>query len=141
MARRKRRKLAGEAPTSSCLMICDDVLMSVGRDKHTLHGVINGIVIPELPAVIGPYVAYIRLSNVYGGSEILISFCTADSDEEIFRLDAKAPDKSDPLQTHTLIIRIPAFAVEAAGRYIFSASHGGVPFAQSPIEISTLERN
>jgi hypothetical protein len=140
MPRKKAGKTTAEAPTLSCLLICDDVLMSVAGAKHMLHGVIDRIVVTELPAQIGPCVAYVRLSNVYSNQHIVLSFCRASTDEEVFRFDAKSPGKSDPLGTHTLILKIPGFAVEQPGRYIFSASHGGMPFAQSPITIQLIEK-
>jgi len=140
----KRRKNAGkghvEAPTSSCLLICDDVLVSTGKNKHFLEGVIGAVGVASVPAVVGPYVAYIRLSNVYGGQEIVLSICNATDDEEVFRVMATSSEKSDPLETHTIILAIPPFEIRETGRYIFSASHGGVPFAQSMITIVVPEQ-
>jgi hypothetical protein len=107
----------------------------VARGKHFLNGVISKVQVQEVPAFIGPYVAYVRLSNVYSAQRIVLSFCNAATDEELFGFEAQSPDKADPLETHTLILRIPQFAVQEIGRYIFSASHHGVPFAQCPIEI------
>lgn len=124
-----------ESPTSSCLVICDEVLTGVAQGKHFLQGVISGIVVASFPAIVGPFAAYIRLTNVYGGSEIKISLCKADDDDEVFGFVAKAPEKSDPLQSHTIIVKLPPFGIREGGRYIFSASHAGVPFAQSPIQI------
>jgi hypothetical protein len=138
-SRKKATRGEAEAPTSSCLVICDEVLVSVAHGKHLLQGVINEINVPVVPIALGPFAAYIRLTNVYGGSEIRISLCKADDDEDVFAFPAKAPEVSSPLQSHTLIIRIPPFAIEESGRYIFSASHAGVPFAQSPIQINVVE--
>ncbi|HEV7297943.1 MAG TPA: hypothetical protein VGN72_01155 [Tepidisphaeraceae bacterium] len=132
--RRKVGKSSLEAPMNSCLLLCDDVLRSTIRGKHILQGVIGGVQLLQLPAIIGPYVAYIRWSNVYGGQKIKLNFRNED-DDVIFGMEAKSPAKSDPLETHTLIIRIPPFEITTPGRYLFSAEHGGSPFAQTTIVI------
>jgi hypothetical protein len=141
MARKRKRstRASSEPPTSSCLLICDDVLQSTATGKRIFHGIIDLIVVSSMPADIGPFAAYIRLSNVYGSQRILINLINAATDQEVFRFEAQSPVQSDPLATHTLILRIERFAVCEPGRYIFSASHAGVPFAQSPIIIRTAE--
>ena len=128
------------APSSSCLLICDDVLQSVAKNKHLLHGVISQVFVPKLPALIGPYVAYVRLSNVHGSQSITLSLAHAATEEELFRFSATSPAESDPLATHTFILAIPPLRVTKAGRYIFEASHAGIPFATNAIEISTPRR-
>ena len=141
MAKRKRvPKKQAEGPTSSCLVICDDVLLSYGKQKHFLQGVIGGILVPSLPAVIGPYVAYIRMSNVYGGQEIELDITRAGDSAEVFQIKATSPPGSDPLQTHTMILQIPPFQIMEVGRYIFSGTHGGVAFAQSVINIQAVAK-
>ena len=121
---------------SSCLVICDDVLISTAQNKHLLHGVVDVVSVPQVPIRIGPFAAYIRLSNVYRDQEIQLTICTAVTEEPVFSCSAISPESSDPLQSHTIILQIPPFEIRETGRYIFSASHGGVPFAQSPIQIN-----
>lgn len=134
-SRRKVGQTGAEPPTSSCLLICDDVIMSTARGKHALQGVVNGIAVRELPALVGPYVAYVRLSNVYGSQKIQLKFAHGSTDDEVFSFEAEAPEQSDPLGVHTLILKIPQFEITADGRYLFSAVHNGVPFASSPIVV------
>jgi len=136
---RKKKRSEAESPTSDCLLICDDVLVSHGKDKHFLQGIIGTIIVRSLPATIGGYVAYVRLTNVYPSQSISLTFEDADSNEELFRFNANLPQKSDPLGVYTLVLKIPPFGVTHPGRYIFCARHGGVPFAQSPIRIVLLE--
>jgi hypothetical protein len=133
---RQRRRAGGESPTSDCLLICDDVLVSHGKGKHIIQGVIGAIVVRAFPARIGGYVAYVRLSNVYGGGQpVHLTFENAATGQELFRFETKLPKRSDPLGVYTMILKVPPFEVSESGRYIFSAKHGGVPFAQSPILI------
>lgn len=141
--RPKATKGTAEAPTSSCLLLCDDVLMSVGKSKSILQGVVDYIAVPSVPAVVGPYVAYVRLSNVYAHAEIVLRFCHVDSDDEVFSLNARAPEGSNPLGTHTLILRLPPFPVSEVGKHTLQALHGGIAFAESPIMIviPTAEEN
>ncbi len=75
------------------------------------------------------------MSNVYSNQKTILSFGSAATDEEVFRFEAQAPAKADPLGTHVIILKIPAFEIREGGRYIFSALHDGVPFAQSLINI------
>src|SRR5438552_10287125 len=77
MAKRKKKsaaKLATEPPTCNCLLLCDDVLVSRRKNKHTLQGVIGAIGVRQFPAVLGVYVAYLRVSNVYGSQKITVRF-------------------------------------------------------------------
>ena len=132
---KRRRKKGAVAPTVNCLLLCDDVLVSRGKDKHFLHGVIGGIGVASLPAPLGGYVAYVRFSNVHGEQKVRLTFEHAGDGESLFEIEASFPAQSDPLGVYTLVIPVPPFEIREAGRYMFTASHGGVPLAQSPIEI------
>ncbi len=92
-----------EAPTSSCLLLCDDVLVSQGRQKHFLQGIIGVVGVTQLPAVIGGYVAYVRLSNVYASQKVTINFEEADTQEVLFEFEVGFPEKGDPLGVYTLV--------------------------------------
>jgi hypothetical protein len=136
MARKKAKKNGGlEAPTSSCILLCDEVIVTHAQDKHVLQGIIGVIGVPSLPAVLGGYVAYIRLSNVYGSQKVTVQFEDAESGATLFAFDAEFPAQSDPLGVYTLIVRIRPFAVEKAGRYLFSVIYGGLPIASTPVMI------
>jgi hypothetical protein len=136
MARKKVKKNGGvEAPTSSCILLCDDVLISQGRNKHVLQGIIGVIGVATLPAVLGGYVAYIRLSNVYGSQQVTVQLEDAETSGVLFAFDAAFPAQSDPLGVYTLVVPIRPFAVEKVGRYLFSVIYGGVPIASTPVLI------
>jgi hypothetical protein len=122
-------------PSSSCLLLCDEVMRGTAKNRHVLHGVVSEIFVPSLPTILGPYAAYVRLGNVHGGQKIALSFCRAADDEELFRFEATSPTESDPLDTHTLILPIPPFKIKKPGRYIFRALHAGVPFATNSITV------
>lgn len=133
--RRKKTRSSAEAPTCNCLLLCDDVLISQGKNKHSLMGIIGCIGARELPATLGGYVAYVRLSNLYGSQKVVLKFEHAETEEVVFQINAEFPPKSDPLGVYTLVLPIPLFVVRHPGRYLFTAVHDGVPFAFSPIEI------
>jgi hypothetical protein len=135
---KRKKKAAGEAPTSDCLLLCDDVLVSQGKHKHSLMGVISIVGVPELPAVLGGYVAYCRFSNVYAGRKLKFKLSRASTDETLLQMDAEFPAETDPIGVYTLILALPPFAVREPGRYIFGAYDDGVPIAESPIQIQTL---
>jgi hypothetical protein len=134
---KKTTPAAAEAPTSSCLLLCDDVLVSYRGGKCTIQGVIDRIRVSALPAEIGPFVAYVRLSNVYRRQRLFFDLMCLSTNEKVLRINAISPKASNPLMTHTLVIPLPRFAVTDAGRYSFTASHGGAPFAQSLVVIET----
>lgn len=140
MAKRKRtgRKKKGavpETPTCNCALLCDDVLVSQGRGKHTLNGIIGAIGVEKLPAVLGWYVTYVRISNVYGEQRVIVNLEEAGTGEPVFEFEAKMPEQADPLGVYTLVVPVPPFRVERAGRYMFNAKSGGEILAQSPIII------
>lgn len=135
---KRRRKLRAVPPTINCLLLCDDVLISQGKGKHFLQGVIGAIGVVNLPAMIGGYVAYVRFSNVHGEQKVKLSFEPAAGGESLFEIEANFSSQSDPLGIYTLVIPVPPFLIAEAGRFMFTASHGGVPLAQSPIEIKSV---
>lgn len=141
MAKRKKnpsRRQPTEPPTCNCILLCDDVLVSQGRGKHTLSGVIGTIILQGLPAQSGSFVAYIRLSNVYGSKDVQVSLLRADSNEPVFQFEAKLPDKTDPLGLYLLMVPIPPFKIERAGRYLFQAECDGEVLATSPISVVAM---
>jgi hypothetical protein len=137
MAKSRKKRAGGvESPTSDCVLLCDDVIVSQGKHKHTLVGLIGLIGVPGFPAVIGGYVFYVRLSNVYsGGQKIVLRLSSASTDGTVMETEAMLPKESDPLGVYTLIAALPPFVVNEPGRYLFGAYHNGVPIATSPILI------
>jgi hypothetical protein len=140
MAKKKVQPSEAEPPTSSCLLICEDILVSPSRDKHYLQGVISKIVVPKLPVTIGPLAAYVRLSNVYGSQQIEIAFSGGGEDKPIFSFVATSPPSSNPLETQTIMLGLPVIKLKKPGRHVFSASHGGVPFATTNVEVILPEK-
>ncbi len=125
-----------EPPTSSCLLICQDVSSGIIDARHVPTGIVDRIRLGDTPAMVGPLAAYIRLSNVYPAQEISLTFARSGTDDELFRLGARSPSNSDPLETHTLVLPIPPFEIGMAGRSVFQALHAQVPFAQCAVEVS-----
>lgn len=137
MAKRKSKpkEAIPETPTCNCLLLCDDVVVSHGRDKQSLHGVIGVIGLRTLPAITGGFVAYIRLSNVYTNQKVTVGLEDAETDSPLWEFQAELVNRNDPLAVYTLVTRIPPFRVEKAGKYVLKAKHAGVPIAQTPIQI------
>lgn len=136
MAGKKRgggvRRGLPETPTCNCVLLCDDVHMSA-RGKHTLVGIIGLVAVPRLPAIVGGFVAYVRLSNIYGTQRVRISLEDPRASTPAFEFDAPLQQR-DPLGVYTVIAPIPPFAVQSAGRYAFQVESRGEILAQSPIE-------
>lgn len=135
MAKQRKKRRISEAPTSDCLLLCDDVLVSQGKNKHSLMGVIGAIGVTSFPSILGGYVAYARFSNVYAGQKINLKFTSAATDEVLFEGVAEFPGAHDPLGVYTLVVPIRPFTIKQPGRYIFGAYHDGIPIAASPVEI------
>src|SRR5207247_143506 len=105
--------------------------------KHTLGGVIGIVTTGRFPVVIGPTVAYIRLSNIYGSQKVRVDFIHAGTEESLFAFEIISPKEAEPLGVYTLIVPVPPFAVSEAGRYVLrvvSSSNGDL-LAQSPIQV------
>jgi hypothetical protein len=136
MAKRAKKKLAGgEPPMCNCLLLCDDVIVSHGRDKHVLQGVIGTIGLKGIPAVSGGHVVYLRLSNVYPNSKITVSFTNAETDQQLWEFKAEFVAGTQPLGVHTMIVRVPPFQVNKAGRHMLAVNHNGIPIVQTPITV------
>lgn len=137
----KRKPKPQPQPTCSCLLLCDDVVISHAQEKHALHGVIGAMAVPKLPAVLGGFVVYIRLSNVHATQTVNVMFKPAKDEPDakgLWELVAQVIQR-DPLEVSTLIARVPPFQVTEAGRYIVTAEHGGVPLASIPVTIHNLD--
>lgn len=133
---RRTSKRTGD-PTCNCIMLCDDVLMSA-KNKHTLAGVIGVIGVAHVPATLGTYVAYIRISNVHGTQRVRVGL-EDPAGAPVFQFVAELAGAQDPLGVHTLVVPIPHFEVKSAGRYYFEArSDSGSFLAGTPILINDL---
>lgn len=135
MAKRRspQKKSLPEAPTCNCVLLCDEVTQSA-KGKHSLHGVIGIIAAPTIPAWIGGYVTYVRISNVYGLQTVRISLDRADDGVEVMAFDVQL-NPPDPLGVHTIVAVLPPFKVDQPGRYLFEAKSGQLALASSPIQI------
>lgn len=138
MAKRGSDKAGSKSrvpPKCNCILLCDDVLISQGRAKHTLQGIIGTIVVGKLPIRLGGYVAYIRVQSVHGPKMLEVSLEEARTDRPVFQFRAEIPDRKDPLGVHTLCVPIIPFDIERDGIYWFVARNEGVILAQSPIHV------
>lgn len=135
---KKKRKPAGPSvsPTCSCLLMCDDVVVSHGRDKHRLEGIIGTMAVPWVPHPVRGGVVYVRVSNVHQRQRITVRLGHADDDHgALWEIEAEIVNLNAPLDVHTLVAKMPPFVVEKPGRYLLEARYNGVAIASVPINI------
>lgn len=137
MAKRKGKTTRSGSPTCSCLLLCEDVIVSHGKDKHTLTGIIGAMAAPRFPAVLGNFVAYVRVSNVHLQQSVVVSFEAPDG-STCWEIEAEFVNANLPLDVYTLVARIPPFQARNPGRYMLKAAHAGVPLAHTPIQVQSL---
>ncbi len=123
-----------EAPTCSCALLCDDVLESK-RGKHILQGIIGAILVPQFPAPVGGYVAYIRLSNVYGSQKVMIALEDDGGTKIFFQGEVTITGSANPLDVYNVVETVPVVTIDRPGRYLFSVKYDGVSLASTPIVI------
>ncbi|GEM_PF-6577295 len=127
-------KAKTHAPTCSCLLLCDDVVVTHAHDKHNLMGIVGSIFVRELPGHVGGFVAYARTSDLHGTEEVELVIRRPSDNEPVMKI--RATFQSDtPLNVQTLVARVPPLLVEEAGRYMFSAESNGSILAQTPINV------
>lgn len=122
-------------PTCSCLVLCDDVVISHGLDKHRLDGIIGAITVPWVPHPAGGGVVYVRVSNVRQNLSLTVRLVSAEDDQPLWEIEAEILNRNEPLHVHTLVARVPEFLVSKQGKYVLEARHKGVPIASVPITI------
>jgi len=139
---KKRKKPGGatEAATCHCLLLCQDFVEWKATGRHELHNIVGTLLAKEFPAVFGPFIVYIRLSNVYGEQLVNFSLQNADTEEKLIEFTARTHPQANPLGVVTTVVPIPPFEIRTPGRYILEASHSGIPIAVSPIDVSTMAR-
>lgn len=124
------------SPTCSCLVLCDDVVVSHGRGKHRLDGIIGAMNVPFVPHPVAGGVVYARVSNVHQNQKLTVTLVRADDDHEpLWEIEAEFVNRNEPLDVHTLVAKVPPFVAHRAGRYLLEARHKGVPIASVPIMI------
>lgn len=129
------RAAVSRPATCDCALLCDDVLESHVKGKHSLMGIIGGIVVPSLPFPFGPCMCYVRLANLVTAKQVTLSLENADTAEILLSFQVEVPEQDHPLGVCTIVAPIPQFLIEKAGRYLFSAKSDGLPLAQSPIAV------
>ncbi len=141
MAKKNAKKTRQAVPpTCSCLVFCDDVIVSHGLGKHQLMGIIGTMHCIGEPGMVSGGVVYARLSNVHSHQKVTVEFYLADDHEKMcWKLDAQLVNPNEPLDVHTVVARVPPFGVPKAGRYILEAQHNGIPIASVPITIKALQ--
>ncbi len=122
------------APTCSCLLLCEDVVVSHASDKHNLIGIVGSIFVREVPTVVGGYVAYARTSNSHGDEKVELVIRRPSDNEPVMRIQASF-QSATPLSVFTLVARLPAFRIDEPGRHMFSAESGGNILAQTPVNV------
>lgn len=123
-------------PSCSCILWCDDVVVSHGHDKHRLEGIIGAISVPLVPVNIQGGVIYLRLSNVRNNQSLKVALAPADDRREpLWEAEIEIPSQNDPHAVRTLVARVPSFRVSEIGVYMLEARYDGVPIAQTPILI------
>jgi hypothetical protein len=140
MAKKTRtssRRGPSVSPTCSCLVLCDDVVVSHARDKHQLSGIIGAMAVPFVPSVAQAGVVYVRVSNVHQNQKITVRLVRADDDHEpLWAIEAEIVNLNTPLDVHTLVAKVPPFLVKQAGRHVLEAVYHGVAIASVPIMIT-----
>lgn len=130
------RRAPSVSPTCSCLVLCDDVVVSHGRDKHRLEGIIGAMNVPFVPHPVAGGVVYARVSNVHQNQRLTVTLVRADDDHQpLWEIEAEIVNRNEPLDVYTLMARVPPFMVKHAGRYLLEARHKGIPIASVPIMI------
>ncbi len=143
MAKRSTKRVTkqtAESPTSSCLIFCENVTISLVNNLHTLHGVITEMVMPDLPSFTGAGMVYMRLRNLYANQQFSLKFKRLDTLDTLFEFAAQSGSNADPLGNHIIILRIPPFEMPESGRYAFSAEHGDKIFAECVINVVSAEQ-
>lgn len=131
-----RRTTSEVLPTCSCLVLCDDVIISHGRDKHRLEGIIGAIGVPFVPHPVPGGVVYVRVSNVHQQQRLTVTFSHADDDHKrLWEIEAEIVNQNQPLDVHTLVARVPPFIATKAGRYLLQVHHKGEAIATVPVTI------
>jgi hypothetical protein len=124
------------SPTCSCLVLCDDVVISHALDKHQLSGIIGAMTVPFVPSLAPAGVVYVRVSNVPKSQKITVRLVRADDDHEpLWAIEAEIINRNTPLDVHTLVAKVPAFVVARTGRHVLEAMYDGTPIASVPIMI------
>jgi len=139
MAKQGSKRRRTESPTCNSLLLCQDIVESRVTGQRVLQGIVELVRSSTFPAVVGPFAAFMRLSNVYGQQQIRVALQRGDTQESLFAFIATTHPRADPLGVVTSVIAIPPFIIPAAGRYIFSATHDGLEIASSPLFFEQTE--
>lgn len=120
----------------SCIILCEDAAMTVASGKHNLYGVIGSINVPAFPAMVGPFAAYVRISEVMRDQKFALSLERADNNEPVIKFETNLPVPADPLGVVTLVIPVPQFRLELPGRYLFILRADGHSLTYCPVVVT-----
>lgn len=127
--------------TCDCMLLCEDVTHSSTTAKHTLHGIVGWMTVPEVPCRVGPLALYIRLTNLQNSHRCEITCAHADGESDaIFKSAIPTPPQPDPFGIYTQIAVIPAIEITRPGHHIITLLVNNEPMLYSRFLVKLVQQ-
>ena len=111
--------MAAEAPVPTVLamLLCDQIITDATSKKKTLVGIFDRIVVSAMPAKIGNFYLYARITDAEGGYTLSIRIVRLADEKIMVYAETEEKAVKDRLAFADLAVAIPPFGIDQAGRY------------------------
>src|SRR5437764_669259 len=116
MAKRKKGK---PPPKCKAILLCDVVIIDAMTGKTSIIGVFDGFNLAQFPGNIGPFNAFLQLTDGIGKYRITVEVHDLREDKVLARAEIAEMEFQDRATKGNLLIPVPPLPLQHEGVYDF----------------------
>src|SRR3990172_6809166 len=126
-------------PAIRAILMCDTVIQEAGTGKKTLVGVFDRFVFPNVPAQIGGFTFFARITDLNGSYSFRIDVVDLREDKKLARIETNEFTHDDPLGSMDLVLPIPPIRFINFGKHEFQLYANNIYLGRCVIDVTKLE--
>ena len=126
-------------PTVLAMLLCDTIITDAKSQKKTLVGIFDWFTFPKLPAGLGGFSVYARLTDAEGLYIFKLRFVRLEDDKLLAEAFTDELEAKDRFGFVDLALAVPILAFERAGRYEFQLYANDVYVGRTTVTVRVKE--
>lgn len=126
-------------PTVLAALLCDMIITDAATSKKTLVGIFDSFNLPGLPAQVGGFSLYARLTDAEGKYTFRVRFVRLEDDKVLAEATTNEIEATERLGFCDLAMRLPPLPLERAGRYEFQLYANDVYIGRTTVDARLIQ--